>query len=175
MKTSLLVVILAAFVAIAITVFLVTGKNPSVKTSVNMNSVNTTTDASINATNTATNTEVTPKWRLISGDPKDTCTTPTYNGEAKIHGWYVYETSYVEKEWLLRIADDDVDKTPVKSVYSEADYNSYKTNPVARISDVTPETVTKLKNASRSNPAEITIKGFRAYCEGSPYVSLNGY
>jgi hypothetical protein len=101
------------------------------------------------------------EWKLVSGDLKNTCTNPTYEGKTTIKGWYVYETGYIEKQWLLRIADEDMDKLP-----------SIFTSKTVSLMDATPEQEEALKKATEDNPVEITIRNISQYCEGGPTVSI---
>lgn len=114
-------------------------------------------------------------WKLVSGDPSDTCSSPTYKGEAQIRGFYVYDYSYVEKEWLLQILPEDANKIPVNQVYSDKNYSEWIKKPQFALGGVTPELEKELKSASKDNPKTITVKGFKAYCEGVPQLSINGF
>lgn len=114
------------------------------------------------------------EWKLVSGDPSDTCSSPTYSGEAKLNGWYVFDYSYVEKEWLLQVAEEDAKKIPVEEVYGEKSYGEWIKKPQFLLGGVTPELENELKNASPENPIEVTVKGFKAYCEGAPQLSISG-
>jgi hypothetical protein len=108
-------------------------------------------------------------WKLISGNALDNCSKPTYSGESTIHGWYEWDYVYVEKDWVLKIAAVDQQKLPVY-YYDENGKAQYAEG--ARLVDVTPELIKKLKAASKNNPVELTVKGFSAYCEGAPSVSI---
>lgn len=110
------------------------------------------------------------EWKLVSGDPSDTCTAPTYEGEVEVSGWYVYDYSYVEKAWLLQIIDADVDKIPVKEVYGEESYNQWVEKPQF-LFNATSEQEVELKAASKDSPVKVIVKAFRAYCEGAPQLS----
>jgi hypothetical protein len=108
-------------------------------------------------------------WQLVSGDPKDTCTTPTYNGQVQIHGWYSWEEAYVEKEWVLRISPEDAKNLPL---YDE--FSSHKEfNQKLKLTDASKELEDKLKSASWEKPETITIRNYKLYCEGAPLVSQN--
>jgi hypothetical protein len=111
-------------------------------------------------------------WKLISGVPEDTCMTPTYEGEAIIRGWYEWDYSYVEKEWVLKILPQDAPKLPAEDAYGAESYGHFSKDPVLRLIDADPQLARKLKAASKDNPVELTVKGFSAYCEGAPSVSL---
>lgn len=144
--------------------------------------INETKEEDVNENDEADETEdkttkadKTSDWKLISGDINDTCSSPTYSGEAQISGWYVYDYSYVEKEWLLQISAEDTDKIPVAEVYGEKSYSEWIKKPQFVLDGVTPELEKELKNASSEKPKTITVKGFKAYCEGAPQLSLNGF
>jgi hypothetical protein len=111
-------------------------------------------------------------WKLISGSPEDSCSTPTYEGEATIHGWYEWDYSYVEKEWVLKILPADAEKIPAKDAYGEESYGHFSTDPVLRLVDADAQLTKKLKAASKTKPVALTVRGFSAYCEGAPNVSL---
>ncbi|MFH2104662.1 MAG: hypothetical protein ABII72_00290 [Parcubacteria group bacterium] len=134
--------------------------------------VKTDTTDSTEKTDTTTDKKV--EWKLVSGDPSDTCSAPTYEGEVEVNGWYVYDYSYVEKTWLLQIIDEDVSKIPVKEVYGEESYNQWVEKPQF-LFDATAEQVEELKQASKDKPMKVTIKAFRAYCEGAPQLSQSGF
>lgn len=82
--------------------------------------------------------------------------------------------SYVEKEWLLQVAEEDAKKIPVEEVYGEKSYGEWIKKPQFLLGGVTPELENELKNASPENPIEVTVKGFKAYCEGAPQLSISG-
>lgn len=113
-----------------------------------------------------TNREV--EWRLVSGDPKDTCSTPTFTGEKTIRGYYSFEENYVEKEWLFVLVEEDIKKLPLQDVSEEFDWFNRR----VVLSGASSDLETQLRNASKDNPVEITIDEYSAYCEGQPSVSL---
>lgn len=123
---------------------------------------------------TDTTTDKKVEWKLVSGDPSDTCSAPTYEGEVEVSGWYVYDYSYVEKTWLLQIVDEDVGKIPIKEVYGEESYNYWVEKPQF-LFDATAEQEAELKEASEESPMKVTVKAFRAYCEGAPQLSQTGF
>ncbi|MBU1177999.1 hypothetical protein KJ903_02165 [Patescibacteria group bacterium] len=132
------------------------------------------TEATDSTEKTDTTTDKKVEWKLVSGDPSDTCSAPTYEGEVEVSGWYVYDYSYVEKTWLLQIIDEDVSKIPIKEVYGEESYNQWVEKPQF-LFDATAEQVEELKKASEDKPVKVTIKAFRAYCEGAPQLSQTGF
>lgn len=113
-------------------------------------------------------TEITTNWKLISGNKDDSCTNPVYEGNVSVKGWYEM-AGYLGKEWMLAIADADVNKLPAYF------YNEDKTKNVNRfvkLNDATLELEQRLKNASKEKPEIIILRGYNIYCEGSPNVSV---
>lgn len=115
-------------------------------------------------------TEVTTNWKLISGsgNKDDACTNPIYEGNVSVKGWYEM-AGYLGKEWMLAIADADVNKLPAYF------YNGDKTknvNHFVKLKDATPELEQRLKNASKEKPEIIILRGYDTYCEGAPNVSV---
>jgi len=138
----------------------------------NTSTTDVTTETTTNETDTTTDKKV--EWKLVSGDPSDTCSAPTYEGETTVRGWYVYDYSYVDKTWLLQVLEADVDKIPIKEVYGEESYAQWVEKPQF-LFDATTEQVEDLKKASQDNPIEVSVKAFRAYCEGAPQLSQSGF
>lgn len=111
---------------------------------------------------------VNPQWKLISGDPNDTCTRVISEGEAKIHGWYVWDNFYVEKEWMLYIADEDLERMPF---YEKGkDYSGYQHK--VKLLGADKKLEDKLKKADKDHPQELTIRGYFLYCEGTAIASV---
>ena len=109
-------------------------------------------------------------WKLIVGDPTDSCTNPTFEGEVTVHGWYVWDTFYVEKEWMLYISDEDSDKLPFdKSFLGYGKDDQRK----LRLDDASKERERNLIRASKEHPREVVIRQYSLYCEGSPTVRIN--
>lgn len=113
-------------------------------------------------------------WTLVSGDPNDACTRPTYNGETELQGWYVYDYNYVEKDWLFQVTPDDVDNIPIATILGDT-FDNWAEKPHYNLDNVTPELEAELKAATEKNPKTITVKGFSVYCEGAPVLNLNSY
>jgi len=115
--------------------------------------------------------ETISNWQLVSGDPSDTCTKPTFKGEATVKGWYAYEDIYVEqKDWVFNVIKEDVSKLPqIYDAYNKKYLNIEK----FRISDATPALQVSLKKYTKENPGEITIKSYWLYCEGLPSASVS--
>ncbi|MEK7523407.1 MAG: hypothetical protein AAB588_00060 [Patescibacteria group bacterium] len=112
------------------------------------------------------------KWKLVSGDVEDTCSKPTFAGEATVRGWYVWEAAYVEgtETWMLKVIAEDVKELPLQNLVST--YPEF--NKTLRVVDVPADLEAKLKKASEKNPVAVTLKGYSAYCEGAPIASLKG-
>lgn len=127
-------------------------------------------EESCGADNNQPEFKINPGWKLVSGDLNDTCSRPTFQGEAEVRGWYVWETSYVSKEWLFRIVPEDLDKLPL-SWTTENGGSVFAERPFFKLADADPALVKKLKNASQKNPVKITIRWFYIYCEGAPIIS----
>lgn len=106
-------------------------------------------------------------WKLVAGDPRDTCFKPTWSGSATIHGWYVLGTNYTEdaKTWNLKIGKNDNWKMPISFNVPDVEY---------RLIGASPELEAQLKKADEKNPVTLTIHGFSVYCEGNPVVYVNG-
>ena len=107
-------------------------------------------------------------WKLISGNSDDTCTGPVYEGSATVKGWYILDTGYAGKEWMLEISDNDINKLPAPKAISN--YSNF--NQKLKLVDASPELQKELKSATKDNPKEITLRGYYLYCEGSPVVSV---
>jgi len=109
------------------------------------------------------------EWKLITGSPEDICSIPVYEGSARVMGWYVYDYGYSKKkEWLLRIADEDISKLPLfESNRSKKDFHLK-----VMLVDASLELEKRLKSASPENPVEIQISRYLAYCEGVSVASI---
>ncbi|HEX8974434.1 MAG TPA: hypothetical protein VF817_03035 [Patescibacteria group bacterium] len=107
------------------------------------------------------------EWKLVSGNPDDTCSSPTWTGNVTVRGWYVYDTSYADKEWLFAVSKDDQAKLPLQLKFG----NGNSINEKLKIVDANPELVAQLKKATQDNPIPVEVKKYTAYCEGVPVVS----
>lgn len=105
---------------------------------------------------------VSKRWHLVSGDSKDSCTRPTYEGSVVIRGWYEWRTNYVGKEWMLVVNKADESKLVTGFPWSL----SFKLN------NASPELEEELKNATPDKPVSLTVKKLGYYCEGSPWLDL---
>ncbi|MFA6048211.1 MAG: hypothetical protein WCV59_04725 [Parcubacteria group bacterium] len=113
-------------------------------------------------------------WELVSGNPTDTCSGPTYQGEATVHGWYEWDYVYVEKNWTLVITKEDAKKLPIKEILGgTVYYDEIMKDPTFVLADAPVKLQEQLKQASPENPIELKLHGFKMYCEGAPTVSLN--
>lgn len=170
---SKLAIAIIAFIATAVTAWFVgVEKNEERKiqtdqAAINIYQKNTAkiVTADDNQNQSASNDE----WKIVSGSPDDICTIPVYEGNTVVHGWYVYDLNYEKKkEWLLRIADEDVSKLPL----FENNKNSKDFHLRVRINNLSPELEKKLKKASEKDPVEVQISRYLAYCEGVPIASI---
>lgn len=100
-------------------------------------------------------------WILLDGDPLESCTRPLFGGNATIRGWYVWDTFYVQKEWMFHIADKDISKLPFDMFRFDAPIN-------VRLTDISYSLEEKLKRSSKEKPVEVTIDQVLFYCEGAP-------
>lgn len=123
------------------------------------------------------------EWKLVEGEAQDTCTIPTFTGEAIVYGWYEYSDDFIEKTWQFHVSDQDIYNIPTNQLYN-ADGSSllpfYKKNPWfhvfqrytthttnLNIVKISQDLETKLKNASEQKPYPIKVTQFSQYCEGS--------
>lgn len=95
-------------------------------------------------------------WTLVSGNPEELCTAPTWRGQAEIKGWYSYENIYVEgtEEWVFNVISEDQNKFPLKTVQK----TMIKYGP--------PQTEDQLRQTTKDAPVSIVIKEVSFYCEG---------
>lgn len=113
-------------------------------------------------------------WELTVGNPEDSCSSPTYLGEAIVGGWLTWDYVYVEKDWVLNISQEDAKKLPIKELLGGTEsYDQFMKKPVFILTDGSKTLIEQLKQASPENPVKLTIKGFKMYCEGAPMVSLS--
>ncbi len=110
---------------------------------------------------------ISSNWKLVSGNPLDNCSSPVYEGEVKLKGYYVFDYFYVEKEWLFRPIEEDLKKIWLNPAEQRDFLKNFK------IIDISEEEEERLKKATKKNPAEITIRGLNLYCEGGGVVSIN--
>ncbi|MDP3957344.1 MAG: hypothetical protein Q8Q10_02475 [bacterium] len=112
------------------------------------------------------------RWKLVSGDTNQACPKLFYSGRAEARGWYEYAESSLGKEWLFHYVPGsrskffpiDVDVNVGKGLTSGMDEQYVK------IENVSSDLAEKLKRATPSAPASITIVKFVVSCEGYPSV-----
>lgn len=110
-------------------------------------------------------------WTLVSGDMKDTCTAPTFSGEAQVRGWLVYAETLGTKEWMFQIAKADQRKLPMFEFVSGG-LTRTDVNQMAYLDSIPDELVGRIRTATPESPVTVTVKGYRLYCEGSPLLSF---
>jgi len=105
---------------------------------------------------------------VVNGVVENVCAPHMYQGEAAIKGSYVLSAipGSTKKEWLFKVADEDVNKLPPQAV------EGGKFNGLLFIADAAPATVEKLKKATTIKPGTITIKRFYLDCSGVPVASV---
>ncbi|MDO9231270.1 MAG: DUF333 domain-containing protein [bacterium] len=104
-------------------------------------------------------------WKIIKGGSPAKCDLIIAEGISNIEGWYVYDTSYVEKEWILYISSKSQKELPF---YKKETQDQLK----VKIIDASEEIKEDLKKVNKGNPQKITIQGWESYCEGIPIVSI---
>ena len=117
------------------------------------------TDCSSNYRNVISN-EIPSSWKLVAGNPDESCSGVKYSGNVKIRGWYEWRSQYVTKNWMFRVDNQDLSKLipHLGKTYI--------------LENVTSELEEKLKNANSENPRTLTVKGIQYYCEGAPTLIL---
>lgn len=106
-------------------------------------------------------------WTLTSGDPNDTCSSPSFSGSVAVKGWYVQgDVPYQpdQKAWYLKIDGSDISKLPIQL---QAVYKGDSSLEII-LNQPDNSLVAKLKQASESNPQAIMLTQFSQYCEGLP-------
>lgn len=101
-------------------------------------------------------------WKLTNGDPDQDCSAVEYSGEVEVDAWFEWRNSYVEKTWMLAIADTDRSKLLL----------GWPWKPYFSVSDISDKLRTKLMGASPEKPAKITVKKIHHYCEGAPWLDI---
>lgn len=130
--------------------------------------------------------KVIKEWELVEGEAQDTCTHPTFKGEAIVYGWYEYADDYVEKAWQFHVSDQDLYNLPVNQLFNGTEsllFSYYKTHPLFRLYknyvthtesnnpvNISAALEAKLKNASAQKPYPIRVTQFSQYCEGSGVI-----
>ncbi len=101
-------------------------------------------------------------WKLTSGDPNQDCSAVEYSGEVEVDAWFEWRNSYVEKEWMLAVADNDRPKLLL----------GWPWKPYFTVSDISDKLRAKLMAASPEKPAKVTVKKMHYYCEGAPWLDI---
>lgn len=101
-------------------------------------------------------------WELTNGDPDQDCSAVTYSGEVEIDAWFEWRNSYVEKEWMLAVADNDRPKLLL----------GWPWKPYFSAPDISDKVRAKLMAASPEKPAKVTVKKMHHYCEGAPWLDI---
>jgi hypothetical protein len=92
------------------------------------------------------------------------CQEKAYSGEIKVSAWYEKN----EEGYYLRISDNDLQKLP-----GFDNSEKFKTiNSTLILVDATEKIEEKLKEATKKEPTEITLKGYGKTCDGNPLVSI---
>jgi hypothetical protein len=129
------------------------------------------------AQSTVQNTPIAPAdggtgRKMISGKDDDACTGIAYDGNIAVKGWYVWDKGYIENEWMLEIADDDINKLPFPEALSKDPKRYANFNQKVKLVDAGPELQKELKAASKDRPKEVVLKGYYLHCEGAALVSI---
>ena len=111
---------------------------------------------------------VSPYFQLVSGNASDTCLSPKYSGKVTVRGWYAWERSYVEKNWLLTLSPRETTKV-FSSGFSRVNPSHFG------LSSVDEKTLNRLKKSSSENPVSVTIQGISMYCEGAFTLNMLPY
>ncbi len=112
-------------------------------------------------------------WKLVHGDPLDTCTTPTFTGKVALRGYYGDIKLYpggddtLADAWAFYVIPSDIKKLPMTQIYMEKPEQA-----AFIVSNPTPALVTKWKAASIDNPASVTVTKFSQYCEGNGEITI---
>lgn len=101
-------------------------------------------------------------WKLIDGDPDQNCSKVTYSGEIEVDAWFEWRNSYVEKTWMLAVADDDRPKLLL----------GWPWKPYFSVSGLSEKLQVKLMAATPENPVKVTVKKIHHYCEGAPSLDI---
>ncbi len=117
-------------------------------------------------------TAVPSGWTLVAGELSDTCTAPTFSGEARIRGWLVYTETLGSPEWLFQIADSDQAKLPLHT-FTQSGLIRTDVNRLAFLDRIPESLVTPIRSATPEKPVTITVRGYRLYCEEHPSLSFD--
>lgn len=98
----------------------------------------------------------------------ESCEAHYYEGDQQIHVWPVAEPDENSDGLVVSIKAEDAKMLPVKQVSENADISNF----TVKLVDASKAVSKKIADASRENPAVITIKGYAEVCEEPPLVSL---
>ena len=101
-------------------------------------------------------------WKLVGGDPQQNCSKAVYSGEVEVRAWLEWRTNYVEKDWVLAVADEDRPKLLL----------GWPWKPYFSVPDISDDLRVKLMAASSDNPLTVTVKKMSYYCEGQPWLDI---
>ena len=112
-------------------------------------------------------------WTQISGDAGDTCTRPTFIGKVNISGWYEKALFYTEEEWLFRVSSSDIILLPWDLLIILGKPWDGGGDPYVRITNITPQSESILKQANPQKPVSVTVTKFSQYCEGRARIEID--
>jgi len=117
-----------------------------------------------------------PTARTMQIAPTDenagACAGKAYDGKVTVKGWYVWDKGHAGNEWLLEIADDDINKLPLPEALSKDPGRYVNFNQKLRLVDAGPELQKELKAATKDSPKEIALEGYYWNCKGPASVSI---
>lgn len=107
--------------------------------------------------------------KATSGDDvQKSCSTHKFDGEAKVHGWYVEGQDAAASGVLVGISLDDLVNLPIANPESFKKQGDF----VIKVVDAKKELVASLKSASKEKPFEFTIKGYVLTCDETHLSSI---
>lgn len=104
----------------------------------------------------------TEDWKLTSGDPDQNCSEVTYSGEVEVDAWLEWRNSYVQKDWMLAVADYDRPRLLL----------GWPWKPYFSVSGISDKLRAKLMAASPDKPVKVIVKKIHYYCEGAPSLDI---
>lgn len=115
-------------------------------------------------------------WELVSGDPTNTCTTPTFVGRQQLKGWYVqeYREAYGTTATVFTVNANQLNRLPIDKLYNGTEplEQYYYEYPKFNLVKVSNNLEKKLNNSSPNNPVIITATKFSQYCEGPANITV---
>ncbi len=112
-------------------------------------------------------------WKRTSDIDWGECLLTTYEGRQEIQGWYIWDTGYVDKQWMFRVAYADLDKLPVNIRRHFPSGDLVIEEPRIQLSNISEELQEKLKKASKEHPQRVVLTKFSTYCEGPPSAEVD--